>query len=201
MNPPLDEFERRILLAVQDDGRLSVNDLAERIGLSSSPTWRRLRALEERGVIRRYVAHVKVVSGVKRKTISALVYPAILLVLSCIVVAIIVLRVVPEFAAFYEGAAAQLPLSTRVLVSVSNFAGAYFGLMVLTVLALVLLFWTWLKRPANRLRFDRWVLSIPLLGSIAQPGEQPVGRRGVAERPMGPDVLDPECGAEERQAV
>ena len=56
MNLPLDEFERRILLAVQDNGRLSVNDLAERIGLSSSPTWRRLRALEERGVIRRYVA-------------------------------------------------------------------------------------------------------------------------------------------------
>lgn len=119
-------------------------------------------------VIRRYVAYVKVVSGVKRKTISALVYPAILLVLSCIVVAIIVLRVVPEFAAFYEGAAAQLPLSTRVLVSISNFAGAYFGLMVLTVVALGLLFWTWVKRPANRIRFDRWVLSIPLLGSIAQ---------------------------------
>jgi len=56
MNVPLDEFELRILRAVQDDGRLSVNDLAERVGLSTSPTWRRLRALEERGVIRRYVA-------------------------------------------------------------------------------------------------------------------------------------------------
>ena len=56
MNVPLDEFELRILRAVQQDGRLSVNDLAERIGLSTSPTWRRLRALEERGVIRRYVA-------------------------------------------------------------------------------------------------------------------------------------------------
>jgi len=56
MNVPLDEFELRILRAVQEDGRLSVNDLAERIGLSTSPTWRRLRALEKRGVIRRYVA-------------------------------------------------------------------------------------------------------------------------------------------------
>ena len=46
-------------------------------------------------VIRRYVAYVKVISAVKRKTISALVYPAILLVLSCVVVGIIVLRVVP----------------------------------------------------------------------------------------------------------
>lgn len=56
MNPPLDLFERRILEALQRDGRLAVNDLAERIGLSASPTWRRLRALESRGVIRRYVA-------------------------------------------------------------------------------------------------------------------------------------------------
>lgn len=53
---PFDAFERRILEALQEDGRLSVQDLAEKAGLSASPTWRRLRALEERGVIRRYVA-------------------------------------------------------------------------------------------------------------------------------------------------
>ena len=119
-------------------------------------------------VIRRYVTYVKVVSGVKRKTISALVYPAILLALSCVVVALIVLRVVPAFATFYEGAEAQLPLSTRVLVAVSNFAGTYFFLMVLSVIAVGAAFWTWIQRPGNRVRFDRWVLRIPMLGNIAQ---------------------------------
>ena len=69
-------------------------------------------------VIRRYVAYVKVVSGVKRKTISALVYPAILLVLSLIVVGIIVLKVVPEFGAFYNQFGQELPLSTRIIVGV-----------------------------------------------------------------------------------
>ncbi len=54
--PNLDDFERRILRALQTDGRLSVNELSDRIGLSASPTWRRVRGLEERGVIRRYVA-------------------------------------------------------------------------------------------------------------------------------------------------
>jgi Lrp/AsnC family leucine-responsive transcriptional regulator len=52
----LDVYERRILKALQEDGRLSVQQIAEQIGLSSSPTWRRIRSLEERGVIRRYVA-------------------------------------------------------------------------------------------------------------------------------------------------
>ena len=120
-------------------------------------------------VIRRYVAYVKVVSSVKRKTISALVYPAILLALSLVVVALIVLRVVPAFGAFYEGmSGAELPLSTRVLVAISNFAGTYFTLMVLTVLAALFVFWAWLKKPGNRVRFDKWTLSIPMLGGISQ---------------------------------
>ena len=119
-------------------------------------------------VIRRYVAYVKVISAVKRKTISALVYPAILLLLSCVVVAIIVLRVVPEFGAFYAQFGRELPLSTRVIVSISNFAVAYFFAVVLGIVALVAATIFWLRRPGNRRRFDRWLLGIPTVGSIAQ---------------------------------
>ena len=93
--------------------------------------WPGKRAAAWKQVIRRYVAYVKVVSSVKRKTISALVYPMILLVLSLIVVGIIVIKVVPEFGAFYEQFGAELPLSTRIIVAVSEFAGSYFLLLVL----------------------------------------------------------------------
>jgi type IV pilus assembly protein PilC len=119
-------------------------------------------------VIRRYVAYVKVVSGVRRKTISALVYPAILLLLSCVVVAIIVLRVVPEFGAFYNQFGKELPLSTRMIVAVSEFAGTYLLLMVIGVIVAASAFWSWLRAAGNRRRFDRWTLRIPMLGSIAQ---------------------------------
>jgi type IV pilus assembly protein PilC len=119
-------------------------------------------------VIRRYVAYVKVVASVRRKTISALVYPTILLLLSLAVVAIIVLRVVPEFGAFYEQFDEELPLSTRVIVSVSEFAGTYLGLILLGVVTLVVLAWLWLQRPGQRQRFDRWVLGIPALGPVAR---------------------------------
>jgi len=120
------------------------------------------------GVIRRYVTYVKVISGVKRKTISALVYPAILLVLSIVVVGIIMLRVVPEFGAFYNQFGRDLPLSTRIIVSISNFAGTYFLVMLLGAVAAVAAFVAWLRQPGNRRRFDKWTLSIPMLGPIAQ---------------------------------
>lgn len=119
-------------------------------------------------VIRRYVAYVKVVSSVKRKTISALVYPAILLLLSIVVVAIIIIKVVPEFGLFYEQFGAELPASTRVIVAISNFAGSYVTLLALSAVAAVLGFWAWLKRPGSRVKFDRWITSIPMLGPISQ---------------------------------
>ena len=55
---PLDRYDRRILEELQEHGRLSNQELAERIGLSSSPCLRRVRALEENGLITGYRAMV-----------------------------------------------------------------------------------------------------------------------------------------------
>lgn len=51
-----DEHDLKILEALQADGRLSNNDLAARVGLSPSPCWRRVKRLEEEGIIRGYQA-------------------------------------------------------------------------------------------------------------------------------------------------
>jgi type IV pilus assembly protein PilC len=111
---------------------------------------------------------VKVVASVKRRTISALVYPIILLALSAVVVAIIVLRVVPEFTLFYDQFGQELPLSTRIIVSISRFAGTYLTTVVVGLLLAGLFVWQWLKRPGQRERLDRWVLRIPALGPVAR---------------------------------
>ncbi len=52
----LDRYDHRILEELQRDGRISNQDLADRIGLSPSPCLRRVRALEEAGIIRGYAA-------------------------------------------------------------------------------------------------------------------------------------------------
>ena len=53
-----DEIDRRILEVIQEEARISNADLAGRVGLSPSPCWRRVRALEDAKVIRRYVTLV-----------------------------------------------------------------------------------------------------------------------------------------------
>src|SRR5712671_4149934 len=82
-------------------------------------------------VLRRYVEYTKIIATVKRKTVSALVYPAILVTLALILVSIIVLKVVPSFADFYSSFGAELPIITRVIVRVSEFLRAQFLLVVI----------------------------------------------------------------------
>lgn len=52
MGEKIDQFDRRILRVLQRDASLSQRDLAEKVGLSQNACWRRLKSLEERGVIR-----------------------------------------------------------------------------------------------------------------------------------------------------
>ena len=84
-------------------------------------------------VLRRYVEQTKIIATVKRKTISALVYPSVLIGLALILVSIIVLRVVPAFSDFYGTFGAELPLITRVIVGVSEFIRSQFVLLLVTL--------------------------------------------------------------------
>ena len=121
--------------------------------------------LEE--TLRRYVSYAKVISDVRRRTLSALIYPAILLALSGVVVAIIVVRVVPEFTNFYESMGATLPLATRVLTGVSAAVTEYFRLIALAVATLAGAVWAWGRQPGRGAQIDRLLLGLPFIGDVA----------------------------------
>jgi type IV pilus assembly protein PilC len=119
-------------------------------------------------VLRRYVAYVKVVGTVKRKTLSALIYPAILVFLSFVVVSIIVLKVVPEFGAFYENFGKELPLATRAIVAVSDLVRKFWLVIGALVAAAVVGVYGWSRNEQNRLRLDRALLRLPMVGGTAR---------------------------------
>ena len=121
--------------------------------------------LEE--VIRRYVRYAQILSSIRRKTLSAMIYPAVLLGLSLVVVGIIVLRVVPEFSAFYQGLGAELPFVTRAIVAASEILRGYLLVIVVALGAVSLALWSWIRQPGRGALVDQFILRIPGLGAIA----------------------------------
>ena len=122
-------------------------------------------ALED--VLRRYVSYAQIISAVKRKTLSALIYPSILLGLSLLVIGIIILRVVPEFSDFYQGLGAELPLATRMMMEISTMLRAYFPLIFLGVVTVGAILWAWIKQPERGAFVDKLLLGVPAVGSVA----------------------------------
>jgi type IV pilus assembly protein PilC len=121
-------------------------------------------------VIRRYVTHMKVLASARSHVISALIYPVILVVLSVVVVGLIVFQVVPEFADFYSqmGRGAQLHISTRVVVAVSNNLVGSAGLILASIAAFSAAALLWFRQPAQRRRLHASILRLPYFGPLAR---------------------------------
>jgi type IV pilus assembly protein PilC len=118
-------------------------------------------------VLRRFVEHTKIISTVRQKTISALIYPAILISLAIVLVGIIVLRVVPAFTDFYASFGAELPLITRIIIRVSAVIRGQWWLLLGGFIAVAGIVTAWLQDPAQKIRFDRFVLRVPVAGDLA----------------------------------
>jgi len=119
-------------------------------------------------VIRRYVAYEKVIGAVKRRTISALIYPAILVTMMLVLIGIIVLRVVPAFSEFYSNFGRQLPLSTRIIIGISHFVVGNLPILVVGVIAAAIALSSWWKQPGQRTRIDRMLLELPWAGATVR---------------------------------
>jgi general secretion pathway protein F len=97
---------------------------------------------------------------------NALVYPIVLLVLSFAIVSFLLAYVVPQVVAVFESGHQELPVATRILIGMSDFIRNYW------FYALILLgigtwgFLRWLRAPEARVRFDRFLLRVPLLGRL-----------------------------------
>ena len=103
-------------------------------------------------VIRRYVQHMKVLASVRSHVVSALIYPVVLVLLAAAVVGLIVFKVVPEFASFYQqfGHGADLPLSTQIVVKISTNLVASSGVIALGLTGIVVGGWLWMRQPTSR---------------------------------------------------
>ncbi len=146
----------------------SQGDLFPRIYSSSLASGE--RSGEVSSVLKRYISHTKKMLGLKSRVVAALIYPAILFVMSFFVVGILIYYVLPKFASIYEGFGGlqNLPLITKILVGGSLFIQNHAILLVTAALALFLAVSAWRRTPSGALTVDSWKLKIPFAGGIVQ---------------------------------
>jgi len=169
---------RKILGAVIDDLRAgsSLSQCFGRHPEAFSPIYCRTIALAERTgnlqTILRQMSDYQQKQGTATKQLKgALTYPAIVLVVGIIVVIVLMTTALPSMIEMFEQAEMDLPLPTRILIAVTDFVNAQKTYLLGVAGAMVALVIFLTKRPAGRMWLDRFLLSVPLLGSVVHSAE------------------------------
>jgi general secretion pathway protein F len=113
----------------------------------------------------RYIAYQDELERVRKKIVSASIYPAVLMVVGLLVIGFLMLYVVPRFAKVYEDMAGTLPFFSRLLLGFGNFVGSHAALLALSFLALVLLAAWAFSRAEFRAGFHTRLWRVPAVGA------------------------------------
>jgi type IV pilus assembly protein PilC len=117
-------------------------------------------------VITRFIHYEKTVLTVRKKFLNSLIYPAFLVVLSIVMVAVILTYVIPQFAALYSGLNVPLPVTTRTLILVSTTLRDNLIIIVPVLLGSVVSLKIWIGTAGGRAWLDRMKLKAPLVGNL-----------------------------------
>jgi len=117
------------------------------------------------GVLRRFLKYQKMIVAMRKKVLTALIYPSVLVVLSVGMVFIMLTKVIPRFAEFYKGFDAQLPVFTRLLISFASALNQNLAIVLVLVVAGVLTVRQWI-RTRGRVTWDSLKLRVPFVGGI-----------------------------------
>jgi type IV pilus assembly protein PilC len=120
--------------------------------------------LEE--VLRRFVQYMRLNLTLKRKAMSAAIYPAMLFLMMMGLVGVLVVKVIPEFEKFYADLDVQLPFLTRALMAISAAVRTNLGFIVLGMILVIGAWVAWQRREGSGVIVDRLLLRIPYLGRL-----------------------------------
>ncbi len=124
------------------------------------------RSGEVEAVIRRFIRYQRLLVALRKKVISALVYPTVLMVLAGGMIFVMLTYVIPKFSEFYQGFDAELPLLTRTMIDFAFLVRNNTPLVILAVLAGAFMLRSWSKTTAGRRAIDGFKLRIPFVGGV-----------------------------------
>lgn len=116
------------------------------------------------GVLDQYIAYQRVSAGLKKKLISTLIYPTILVIAAICIVTYIVTYVLPQFAKLYSDMHISLPLTTRVLITLAVDYRPYVIAGFLAILLAAAAIYLWSRSERGGLALDKVKLRLPFVG-------------------------------------
>ncbi len=129
-----------------------------------------IRAGEKAGelvpVLRRFLKYQKTIVALRRKVVSTLTYPAILVVVSISLIAILMTVVIPRFTEFFTEFGTQLPLLTRVVIGVAGAVHRNIWFVLAAAAAGGFLLRRWAATPQGREALEAQALHLPFVGGI-----------------------------------
>jgi type IV pilus assembly protein PilC len=121
-------------------------------------------ALEE--VLSRYIAYQRITASFRKKLLSSLWYPALLVVALTLMLSFLITYVVPKFAELYQSLNANLPEITQVMLAVGTTLQRYFYIVAPIIVAGFLAFIVWLRSEQGNNVIDTLRYKIPVLGNV-----------------------------------
>lgn len=168
-NPQFKKVLKNVLDSVQSGKTLADSFRAEE-EVFDNITVNLIEAGEESGnldiVLERLATELEEKDDLTGKIKSAMIYPAIILVIIVVVILLMMFVLVPAMADIYDDFDAELPLITRVLMSMSDFVINYWWALLVGALVIFIGGKFYLDSPGGKRTFDKLVLKIPIVGDI-----------------------------------
>jgi type IV pilus assembly protein PilC len=169
---------KKVIRAVADDirGGSSLSLALSKHPKAFPPVYARAIGAGEQGgnletVLRNISDFMERVAKTEKKIRSALTYPIIVVVVALIVVGILVSFVLPTFTDLYSALGSDLPLITQVLLNITNWLTDYGLFLIGGILLIFVAVFFYARTPPGKYQWDKFTLSLPVIGRIIQLGE------------------------------
>jgi len=168
-NPKLSKLVANVLEKVKA-GKALADALESQSGVFSKFYLNMIRAGEMGGnlggVLQRLADYMERTQELKDIVSTALIYPAILLVMSVASLFVMLTFVVPQFKEMFDSAGKALPIPTQIVIGLADFLQSYWWLLLLLILGSIQFMKSQLSNPVTKKEWDRRFLQMPLFGDI-----------------------------------
>jgi type IV pilus assembly protein PilC len=162
-----------VILATRADveGGSSLADAMKKHPKVFDPLFTNMIAAGEAGgildtILKRLATYIEKAVKLKNQVKSAMVYPVAVIVIAAVVVGVILWKVIPTFANLFAGLGAELPLPTRIVISMSNGLIRFAPFILVAMVAAVFGVRSYYATPAGRKSIDGLMLKMPILGIL-----------------------------------